>query len=79
VLEKLDLPLPEKKSTPGRPALDHVNELERRLWQVLQCTGMKKRRACKYIEQLLSFYGLSGRPWESIEQRLIQQEKPSSS
>ena len=79
VLEKLDLPLPEKKSTPGRPAADHVNALEWRLWQLLQCTGMKKRRACKYIEQLLSFYGLSGRPWDSIENRLIKQKKSSSS
>ena len=77
--EKFDFPLPKKKTTRGRPASDHVNALEWRLWQVLQCTGMKKRRACKYIEQLLSFYGLFGRPWESIEQRLIQQEKSSSS
>lgn len=72
-----DLPLPEKKTTPGRPALDHVNAFEWKLWQLLQCTGMKRRIASRYIEQLLSFYDLSERPWESIEQRLIKQDKSS--
>lgn len=70
---------PEKRTSPGRPAAKAVNDVEWRLWQVLQCTGMKKRRACEYIKQLLSFYSLSERPWKSIEQRLIHQEKSSSS
>jgi hypothetical protein len=47
-LEKLDLPLPEKRTTPGRPAADHVNALEWRLWQLLQCTGMTRRVASQY-------------------------------
>ncbi len=64
---------------PGRPAADHINALEWRLWQLLQCAGMKRRIASQYIEKLLGFYGLSERPWESIEQRLIKQEKSPSS
>ena len=78
-IESFDLPLPEKRTTPGRPAAEHVNALEWRLWQVLQCTGMTRRIASRYIKQWLSFYGLSERPWESIEQRLIKQEKSSRS
>ena len=66
---------PEKRTTPGRPAATHVNEVEWRLWQLLQCTGMKRRMASKKIEQLLGYYGLSQRPWESIEQRLIKLER----
>lgn len=69
----------EKQTKPGRPAADHINALEWRLWQLLQCTGMKRRIASQYIEKLLGFYGLSERPWESIEQRLIKQEKSPSS
>ncbi len=78
-LDTLHLPLPEKRTTRGRPALDHVNALEWELWQLLKCTGMKRRRASKHIEKLLGFYDLSKRPLESIEQRLIKQEKTSQS
>lgn len=78
-LDTLELPLPEKRTTRGRPALDHVNALEWELWQLLKCAGMKRRRASDHIEQLLGFYDLSERPLESIEQRLIKQEKTSQS
>lgn len=78
-LDTLHLPFPEKRTTPGRPALDHVNALEWELWQLLKCTGMKRRRASHHIEKLLGFYDLSEREWDSIEQRLIQQDKSSQS
>ncbi len=78
-LDTLDLPLPEKRTTRGRPALDHVNFLEWELWQLLKCAGMKRRRASHHIEQLLGFYDLSKRDQDSIEQRLIKKDKPPQS